>query len=129
MLQDAILTKRSWRQLSKTFAEFKLVTGGKSFRKAVKDTTSGWYRVALLKIEEFASDFYGAYANELNEATKYAGTDENALVRVIVGRAEIDLGTIEKRYKQLHGATITQHVKADTSGYFRTTLTKLLAEE
>ena len=128
MLQDSMLTKRGWRQLNQTFAELKDQTGGKSFEKAVKETTSGWYKEALLKIADYARDFYGAYAKELREATKGAGTDENALVRVIVGRAEIDLRSIEQRYKQLYGATVTHHVYWDTSGDFRSTLLKLLRE-
>ena len=128
MLQDSVLTKRSWRQLNQTFAEFKDATGGKSFERAVKETTEGDYEKALLTIANFARDFYGAYAKELRVATRWAGTNENALVRVIVGRAEIDLRSIEQRYKQLYGATVTHHVYWDTSGDFRSTLLKLLRE-
>lgn len=46
------------------------------------------------------------FAKELNKAMDGAGTDDAALIRIIVSRSEIDLATIKAEYERIYDKTL-----------------------
>uniref|UniRef100_A0A671P379 Annexin n=1 Tax=Sinocyclocheilus anshuiensis TaxID=1608454 RepID=A0A671P379_9TELE len=50
------------------------------------------------------------------------GTDDRALIRIMVSRSEIDLFNIRKEFKETHDATLHEFIQGDTSGDYRKTL-------
>jgi len=65
----------------------------------------------------------------LRNAIKGLGTDEDALNRVIITRAEIDLKEIKDLYFDRNNISVEQAVAEDTSGEYRTFLLALLGGE
>lgn len=51
------------------------------------------------------------FANCLYRAMKGAGTDDRALIRIIVSRSEIDLVDIKKAYNELFSRSLLEDVK------------------
>lgn len=56
------------------------------------------------------------------------GTDDSTLIRIIVSRSEIDLGTIKKEYSELYRKTLFDAVKKETSGDYKTALLALIGD-
>jgi len=73
-----------------------------------------------------ASDYHGYCASELYAAMKGLGTDEYALTRIIVTRADKDLQLIKNKYNDMYGKQLSEAVRGETSGYYRDTLLSLI---
>ncbi|XP_071723673.1 annexin-like protein RJ4 [Rutidosis leptorrhynchoides] len=69
------------------------------------------------------------YEKMLRNAIKRVGTDEDALTRVIVSRAEKDLREIKEVYYKRNSVTLDQAVSMDTSGDYKAFLLALLGKE
>jgi hypothetical protein len=65
----------------------------------------------------------------LRNAIKKVGTDEDALTRVIVTRAEKDLNDIKEIYYKRNSVPLDQAVANDTSGDYKAFLLALLGKE
>lgn len=65
----------------------------------------------------------------LRNAIKRAGTDEDALTRVIVMTAEKDLKEIKELYYKRNSITLDQAIAKDTSGDYKAFLLALLGKE
>lgn len=62
------------------------------------------------------------FAERLHHAMSGAGTDDKALVRLIVTRADRNLETIKRAYLNMYGKTLEAAIKSDTSGDYRKAL-------
>lgn len=65
----------------------------------------------------------------MRNAIKKVGTDEDALTRVIVTRAEKDLNDIKEIYYKRNSVPLDQAVANDTSGDYKAFLLSLLGKE
>lgn len=65
----------------------------------------------------------------LRNAIKRVGTNEDALTRVIVTRAERDLRDIKEVYYKKNSVPLEQAVAKDTSGDYKAFLLTLLGKE
>ncbi|KAI5608021.1 annexin A13 isoform X2 [Silurus asotus] len=59
------------------------------------------------------------FARRLNAAMKGAGTDEDTLIRIIVGRSEIDLETIKDMYLEKYDVPLKEAISSECSGDFK----------
>uniref|UniRef100_A0A672SN78 Annexin n=1 Tax=Sinocyclocheilus grahami TaxID=75366 RepID=A0A672SN78_SINGR len=69
------------------------------------------------------------FADRLYKAMKGLGTDDRALIRIMVSRAEIDLFNIRKEFKETHDTSLHEFIQGDTSGDYRKTLLILCGGE
>lgn len=122
-----ILVSRSFIQLKATF-EIYQKTGGKDFEEALRKETRGVLQEALLTIVKYAKSHAKYFAERIQQAVKGVGTDEKALVRIIVGRSEIDLEHIAKEYAVLFGKPLAKVVHSELSGDFRKLLVALIGD-
>ena len=66
------------------------------------------------------------FAERLHEALSGWGTRDRTLIRIIVTRADIDLGAIKREYHALYGQSLEHDVKSDTSGDYEKALVSLI---
>lgn len=64
-------------------------------------------------------DVHGYYAKRLFEALDGIGTDDVTLMRIVVGRAEIDLGCIKESYVKMYGETLKNAVVVKYQKYIK----------
>ncbi|KAG9478686.1 hypothetical protein GDO78_012374, partial [Eleutherodactylus coqui] len=84
---NVILATRNYMQLRATFKAYEILHG-KNIEDAIKKETSGNLKKAYLTIVQCTKDCQAYFAKKLYKALKGGGTDEDALIRVLVSRAE-----------------------------------------
>lgn len=95
-------------------------------KTAVKSETSGLFRFGLLTILRCAKNPASYFAKQLHKAMKGLGTNDAALIRIIVTRAEIDMQYIKAEYRKKYKKCLNDAVYSETSGNYRTFLLSLL---
>lgn len=124
-----ILTTRSKAQLMATFNNFK-DEHGTSITKALlgehaDDEFKRLLRIAIRCINEPIK----YYEKVLRNAVRRVGTDEDALTRVIVTRAEKDLLDIKELYYKRNSVPLDQAVAKETHGDYKAFLLALLGRQ
>ncbi|XP_020944616.1 annexin A13 isoform X2 [Sus scrofa] len=99
---------------------------GKDIEEAIESETSGNLKKAYLTLVRSARDLQGYFADRLYKSMKGAGTDEDTLIDIIVTRAEVDLPAIKAKFQENYQTSLSDMVRADTSGDFRKLLVALL---
>ncbi|KAI9087392.1 hypothetical protein K1719_030712 [Acacia pycnantha] len=120
-----IFSERSRPQLNATNSCYHELYGH-SLKKAIKKETSGNFRYALLTIVRCAENPGKFFAKVLYKAMKGFGTDDSALIRVIVTRTEIDMQYIKAEYVKKYNKSLNDSVHSETSGNYRAFLLSLL---
>ncbi|XP_076462295.1 annexin B9-like [Babylonia areolata] len=98
------------------------VAYGKDLIEDIKDELGGDFEdlcVALLTSPRLYD------AKQLHEAMSGAGTDETALVEIMVTRNNSEIEEIKEKYKEEYDTELEEDLKSDTSGYFRRLLVSL----
>ena len=65
------------------------------------------------------------FATRVKAAMKGAGTNDTALIRVLVSRDEIDMPQVKQYYKQLYGKDMIEDIKNDCTGDYEKLLVEL----
>lgn len=115
---NAVLCARSIVQLRATFAAYKQVTG-KDIENAIDSETSGALKEGLLAIVKYVKDPATFFAERLHYSMSGCGTDDTALVRLIISRSEIDLAAAAKAFTRLYGKSLNDFIASDCSGDYR----------
>ena len=104
----------------------KVAQSGGDIRLAVHTETSGLFRKALKAVIDYARNPPEYFARCLYAAMDGAGTDDAALMYLLVSRADVDLASIKDVYFAKYGLSLFDHVKSETSGDFQRALLALL---
>lgn len=129
----SILCTRSFPHLRKVFQEFVKCTN-KDIEQIIKKEMSGDVKNAFYAIVRSVKNQPSYFADRLYKAMKGLGTDDRALIRIMVSRSEIDLFNIRKEFKETHDASLHEFIQVetmigDTSGDYRKTLLILCGGE
>lgn len=109
------------------FQEYKKISG-KTIEQAMKSEMSGELLEGLLSMVKTVHNRPAYFAERLEVAMKGLGTDDDALIRIIVSRCEIDLANIKFEYERINGRTLLSAVKGETSGDYRRALLALIGD-
>ncbi|CAN1339206.1 Annexin D5 [Linum perenne] len=128
-----IFSSRSAAQLAAVDAAYTNFYGHSLTKKkvlypyqAVKKETSGQFKKALLTVLLCSQNPAQYFAKALHKAMKGLGTNDTALIRVIVTRAEIDMQYIKAEYLKKYRKKLNDAVHSETSGNYRKFLLALL---
>uniref|UniRef100_A0A665W5W2 Annexin n=1 Tax=Echeneis naucrates TaxID=173247 RepID=A0A665W5W2_ECHNA len=124
----SILCTRSFPHLRKVFQEF-VKCSNKDIEQIIKKEMSGDVKNAFYAIVRSVKNQPSYFADRLYKAMKGLGTDDRALIRIMVSRSEIDLFNIRKEFKETHDASLHEFIQGDTSGDYRKTLLVLCGGE
>lgn len=125
-----ILATQNTYQLRKIFAEFHKLSG-QTIDDAIAEAFSGDVEKAYLAIVHASANKQQFFASQLKNSMKGVGTRDNALVRALVTRSEVDLNLIKEEYKMIKENkkknTLEYDIKDDTSGPYGDTLLLICA--
>ncbi|XP_062380445.1 annexin A6 isoform X1 [Sardina pilchardus] len=129
----SILCTRSFRHLKRVFQEF-VVCSNKDIEQIIKKHMSGDVKQVMYAIVRSVKNQPSYLADRLYKAMKGLGTDDRALIRIMVSRSETDLFNIRKEFKETHDASLHEFIQVeslvgDTSGDYRKTLLMLCGGE
>ncbi|KAL5703232.1 hypothetical protein ACHQM5_028348 [Ranunculus cassubicifolius] len=122
---NIIFSSRSSAHMAAVSASYYQMHGN-SLEKAIKKETSGAYEFALLTILRCAESAPKYFAKALHKAMKGMGTNDSALVRIVVTRTEIDMQYIKLEYQKKYKKTLYDAIKSETSGNYRNFLLSLV---
>ncbi|KAJ0450680.1 putative annexin [Helianthus annuus] len=123
-----IVTTRSKPQLMATLNSYK-DEHGCNITKHLKDDSGNAYTETLRTTIRCISDPTKYFEKVVRNAIKKGGTNEDALTRVIVTRAEKDLKVIMEQYYKRNSVPLDQAVAKETSGHYKRFLLTLLGKE
>ncbi|XP_060899474.1 annexin A13, like isoform X1 [Labrus mixtus] len=120
-----ILTHRNYLQLQATFKFYESLSGT-DILDAIDSEATGTLKECYITLVRCAKNPQLYFARRLNAAMKGAGTDEDTLIRVIVGRSEFDLETVKDMYLEKYDVTLKDALDSDCGGDFKTLLIEIL---
>ncbi|MEQ2177166.1 hypothetical protein GOODEAATRI_001024, partial [Goodea atripinnis] len=124
----SILCTRSFPHLRRVFQEFVKCTN-KDIEQIIKKEMSGDVKNAFYGIVRSVKNQPSYFSDRLYKAMKGLGTDDRALIRIMVSRSEVDLFNIRKEFKETHDVSLHEFIQGDTSGDYRKTLLILCGGE
>ncbi|CAL8104891.1 unnamed protein product [Orchesella dallaii] len=122
-----LLTHEPYTQLRLIFDEYRKISG-QSMEEAITTEFSGDLRNAMLTIVKCAINRSQYYAEKLESAMRGLRFDDYSLIRIIVSRCEIDLGSIKNEYLKIYHKTLYHQIQMGTSGEYRNALLALLGD-
>jgi len=124
---NAVLCQRSYAHLQSVIVEYHRLTGH-SLEKAIKKEFSGDIEDGLLTILRCVENRPGYFAKRLYKSMKGLGTDDKALIRLVVSRCEVDMGDIKQAFVAQYGKTLGSFISGDCSGDYEKCLLALIGE-
>lgn len=121
---NVVLASRSFAHLNHVCIAYDKLSK-KNLEDAIKSEFSGDIEDGLLTIVKCARDLPTYFAERLYKSMKGAGTDDQALIRIMISRSEKDLVQIKQVFQDKYGQTLEQFIKDDTSGDYRNALIQI----
>ncbi|XP_072284552.1 annexin A2-like [Pyxicephalus adspersus] len=123
-----ILTERPKGHLRRVFDVYKKSTSV-DIEEAIKKNFKGDFQKSLLTLVAVIKDAPLYFADKLYNAMKGLGTDDKALIRILISRSEEDLLSIRVAYRRKYGKSLYSSIESDTKGDYRSTLLLLCRAE
>uniref|UniRef100_A0A3B4X310 Annexin n=1 Tax=Seriola lalandi dorsalis TaxID=1841481 RepID=A0A3B4X310_SERLL len=120
-----ILTHRNYMQLQATFKFYESLSGT-DILDTIDSEATGTLKDCYITLVRCAKNPQLYFARRLNAAMKGLGTDEDTLIRIIVGRSEIDLETVKDMYLEKYDVTLKDALDSECGGDFKRLLIEIL---
>ena len=122
---NRIICTRSFAHLRAVFEAYKSFSK-KDIEDALKSEMSGDVLRGFLAVVRCIRNKHGYFALALYKSMKGLGTDDKALVRIVVSRCEIDMVQIKEEFQKKYSQSLAQFIKDDTSGDYCDLLLRLV---
>jgi annexin A7/11 len=122
---NSIFCARSHAHLEVVFEEYKALSKN-DILKAVDSEMSGYLKQGMLAIAKVVLDRPAYFAELLHKSMSGAGTNDKALIRLVVSRAEFDMVEIKDAFQKKYGKSLASWIEADTSGDYKKFLLQLI---
>ncbi|XP_061695710.1 annexin A13, like isoform X2 [Syngnathoides biaculeatus] len=120
-----ILSHRNYVQLQATFKAYEALSGT-DILDTIESEATGTLKDCFVTLVRCAKNPQLYFARRLHAAMKGLGTDEDTLIRVIVGRSEVDLETVKDVYLEKYDVTLKEALDAECGGDFKRLLLEIL---
>uniref|UniRef100_A0A1A7YTS5 Annexin n=2 Tax=Iconisemion striatum TaxID=60296 RepID=A0A1A7YTS5_9TELE len=120
-----ILTHRNYLQLQATFKAYESLSGT-DILDTIDSEATGTLKDCYTTLVRCAKNPQLYFARRLNAAMKGLGTDEDTLVRIIVGHSEFDLETVKDMYLEKYDVTLKDALDSECGGDFKRLLIEIL---
>jgi annexin A7/11 len=124
---NRILCLRNFEQLKLVAREYEKLSG-KTLEQDIKKEFSGDVEDGMVSIIRCALNRSQFFAKCIHKAVAGFGTDDRALIRLIVTRCEIDMQDIKDEYQRKYNESLRDAIKGDTSGHYKHGLYVLIGE-
>nr|XP_027235567.1 annexin B9-like isoform X5 [Penaeus vannamei] len=122
---NRILSAYSYPLLRCVFEEYRKIKG-KTFGDAIDSELSGDLKLGMKTIYQCIENRAAFFAKELHNSMAGAGTNDRALIRLVVSRSEIDMGNIKQEYQKLYKKPLEKDIKDDVGGDYKKILVGLV---
>ncbi|KAL3876286.1 hypothetical protein ACJMK2_034151 [Sinanodonta woodiana] len=95
----------------------------------IDEETSGNFKKGLCAVVNTIRNRPKYFAERLVKTMKGLGTDDKALIRIIITRAEIDMVQIKKEFLQLTNKTLWKWLQEDCSGSYKKLLQAIVKKD
>lgn len=112
-------------QLQLVFEEYHKLTGH-DIEQAVRNEFSSDILDGMLALVKVAKNRPGYFAERAYFAMKGMGTNDRALIRVIVTRCEKDMVQIKQEYQRMYNTSLEKAISSETSGKYKDGLLTLI---
>lgn len=120
-----ILLHRNYMQLQATFKAYESIAG-KDILDSIEAEAGGMLKDCYITLARCAKNPQLYFARRLNAAMSGVGTNEDTLIRIIVGRSEIDLETVKDMYLEKYDVTLKEALDSECGGDFKRLLIEIL---
>lgn len=124
------LTNENYPQLALIFSEFEQIAG-RTITEALESEFSSYMEDAVVAIVEVTRSLPHYFALRIHDALWHHGLigvfgkDDSSLIRLVVSRAEIDLGSIVREYEAKYGRKLVDDIKLKSTGDYQDALVAL----
>ncbi|XP_068110976.1 annexin A2-like [Hyperolius riggenbachi] len=123
-----IFTERPKGHLRRVFDSYKKITS-EDIEDGIKKHFKGDLQKALFTLVAVIKDTPLYFADKLHNSMKGLGTDDKALIRILISRSEEDLLSIRVAYRKKYGKSLYSSIQSDTKGDYRMALLLLCRAE
>lgn len=124
---NRILCVRSRPQLLATFKEYRKVSSY-DITRSIEHEMSGDLKRGMKALVQCIKDRPTYFAERLYHSMKGMGTSDRTLIRLIVGRSEVDLEDIKERFFDMYNKSLAKMIKDDVSGNYKRLLIAICKE-
>lgn len=124
---NQILCLRGFPQLRAMFEEYRKIAKVDILR-TLDSEMSGYLRDGMKAVVQSVVNRPLYFAERLHAAMKGMGTDDDTLVRIVVGRAEKDMVQIKQAFFEKFNKSLAKRIAEDTSGDYKRILVAIVGE-
>lgn len=124
---NQVLALRSFPQLRATFEEYSKLAK-RHIISSIEREMSGDLKRGMLAVVSVVENGPAFFAERIYRSMKGAGTDDDALIRLIVSRCEIDMVQICDEFMKKYHKSLGTMIKSDCSGDYEKLLLALVGE-
>jgi len=124
---NEILVTRSFAHLRAVFREYAILSGSDILRSIDKEM-SGDFKRGMKAIVDSIVDRPTFFADRLFKSMHGVGTDDSALIRLVVTRSEVDMVEIKQAFLTNYKKTLAKMISEDCSGDYKRMLVAIVGE-